>query len=498
MAALLGLLLAVVPGLFLPAYAAAVLTWTADDSITDYRSAPATAVAGATTIVFENSFATGNTSGMTHTLTFDTTTPGYNHDVNLNIVAGPYDANNGRHEVSVTLTPGTYRYFCAIPGHSEMTGTLTVTDGGGGQDDTTAPTVSGSLSGTTDAAGHYVGSATVTVAAADSGSGVASVEYQVDDTSWNPYTAPVVVSSVGDHAVQFRATDVAGNVSEVGSVQFRVVAPEPEQDTTPPSVTHAVSGSRDASGNYVGSATVTLTATDSDSGVASLSSSLDGGAWSVYSAPVVVSAVGSHMLHYRAVDNAGNQSAEQMAVFTVVAPAPADTTPPVVSATVSGPQDAAGNYVGSATVTVTATDTESGVASVSYALDGGAFAAYRAPVVVAAVGAHTVRFQASDISGNVSSVGSVAFVVVGNGSDNCPDSDTRGTVIIDGVDTGVPNRDTGDGCTINDLIAEHAAYPTHAAFVRHVESVTGDLTAAGLITSRQAGSIVRAAAASSY
>ncbi len=70
-----------------------VLTWTADDDITRYKSAPTQAVAGATTIVFENSAATGNTTGMPHTLTFDTTTAGYNHDVNLNILASPFDPN---------------------------------------------------------------------------------------------------------------------------------------------------------------------------------------------------------------------------------------------------------------------------------------------------------------------------------------------------------------------------------------------------------------------
>src|SRR3954462_550805 len=103
------------------------LNWTANDSITAYASFPTTAVAGATTIVFENSEATGNTTGMTHTLTFDTSTPGYNHDVSLNILAGPFDTENGRHEATVTLTPGKYRYFCSLPGHAAMVGEFTVT-----------------------------------------------------------------------------------------------------------------------------------------------------------------------------------------------------------------------------------------------------------------------------------------------------------------------------------------------------------------------------------
>ncbi|WP_203945685.1 cupredoxin domain-containing protein, partial [Planotetraspora thailandica] len=113
-----------------------VLVWTADNGMTTYKSAPTTATAGPATIVFENSAATGNTTGMTHTLTFDTSTPGYNHDVTLNIIASPFDAAGGRHEVQVNLTPGKYRFFCAIPGHM-MVGELVVTDGG--STDTTAP-----------------------------------------------------------------------------------------------------------------------------------------------------------------------------------------------------------------------------------------------------------------------------------------------------------------------------------------------------------------------
>src|SRR4051794_6425152 len=170
----------VVPASAAPA-AAQVLNWTAGDDITHYTSAPTSAVAGAATIVFDNSEATGNTTGMPHTVTFDTSTPGYNHDVDLNITASPFDASNGHHEQTVTLTPGKYRYFCSMPGHNQMVGEFTVTAGG---TDTTPPTVNGNVTGTKDADGNYVGKATVTVTAQDSGSGVKSIEYQVDDTSF--------------------------------------------------------------------------------------------------------------------------------------------------------------------------------------------------------------------------------------------------------------------------------------------------------------------------
>ncbi|MEU1590765.1 plastocyanin/azurin family copper-binding protein [Micromonospora sp. NPDC005710] len=499
-AALAALLLTVIPLTVAPASAAPrvaadqVLTWTADDSITRYKSTPTTAVAGATTIIWENSAATGNTTGMPHTLTFDTSTEGYNHDVTLNILASPFDANDGRHQATVTLTPGRYRYFCSIPGHSAMVGELVVTEGGGGGD-TTAPTVTATVAGDQDTDGNYLGAATVTVTATDADSGVETIEYQVDDTSFTPYTEPVRVTAIGDHAVQFRATDQAGNTSTVGSVSFRIVEPG-EEDTTAPVVTAALAGDRDDDGNYVGTATATVTATDSGSGVATIEYALDGAAFTPYTDPIVVNTAGMHMLHYRATDVAGNTSAEQMAHFTVVEPQAEDTTAPTVGATVAGDRNEDGGYVGGATVTVTATDTESGVATVEYALDTGGWTAYTAPVAVRAPGAHTVRYRATDTAGNSSTEQSTSFTVVADGTDRCPDSDTRATVVIDGDDTRVANVDTGDGCTVNDLIDEHADYPGHAAFVRHVEAVTAALVTGGTLDRRQQGAIVRAAARS--
>ncbi|MET0414480.1 MAG: plastocyanin/azurin family copper-binding protein, partial [Actinoplanes sp.] len=499
-AALAALLLTVIPLAATPATATAaaprvaeqVLTWTADDDITRYKSTPTTAVAGETTIIWENSAATGNTTGMPHTLTFDTSTEGYNHDVTINILASPFDTNNGRHQATVTLTPGRYRFFCSIPGHSQMVGELVVTDGGGG-DDTTPPTVTAAVSGDRDQDGNYVGAATVTVTATDAGSGVETVEYQVDDTSFQPYTQPVQVTALGDHSVQFRATDQAGNTSAVGSVSFRIVEPT-EEDTTAPVVTAALTGEKDGDGNYIGTATATLTATDAGSGVATIEYSVDGAAFTTYTDPVVVTATGMHMLHYRATDVAGNTSSEQMAHFTVVAPPEEDTTPPTVSATVTGERNDDGAYVGAATVTLTATDAGSGVASTEYALDTGGWTAYTAPVTVRTPGAHTVRYRATDTAGNASTEQSATFTVVADGTDACPESDTRATVIIGGDDTGVANADTGDGCTINDLIDEHADYPGHAEFVRHVEAVTAALVTGGTLDRRQQGAIVRAAA----
>ncbi|MBP2706745.1 chitobiase/beta-hexosaminidase C-terminal domain-containing protein [Microbispora sp. RL4-1S] len=298
------------------------LVWTAGNSYTEYMSMPTTATAGPATIVFETNASTGNTFGMTHTLTFDTSSPGYNHDVSVDIIASPFDATGGRHEVQVNLTPGTYRYYCMIPGHAGMVGELVVTSAG--PTDTTPPTVSAAVSGDKNANGDYVDSATVTISATDTESGVDTVEYALDGGAFQAYTAPVSVNQVGEHTVRYRATDKAGNTADVQSATFTVVAPQPK-DTTPPTVSAAVSGDKNANGDYVDSATVTISATDTESGVDTVEYALDGGAFQAYTTPVSVNQVGEHTVRYRATDKAGNTADVQSATFTVVAPQPAET-----------------------------------------------------------------------------------------------------------------------------------------------------------------------------
>ncbi|MFI7454917.1 OmpL47-type beta-barrel domain-containing protein [Nonomuraea sp. NPDC049714] len=392
-----------------------VLTWTADNSMTAYKSAPESATAGPATIVFENSAATGNTSGMTHTLTFDTSTPGYNHDVSLNIIASPFDADGGRHIAQVNLTPGKYRYSCAIPGHPEMTGELVVTEGEG--EDTTAPQVSAQVAGDQDANGNYVGAATVTITASDTESGVDTVEYSLDGGEFAAYSAPVSVNRPGAHTVTFRATDKAGNTSPVDSVEFTVAAPQ-EEDTTPPEVTGTVTGDQDEDGNYVGAATVTVTASDAGSGVDTVEYSLDGQPFAAYTQPLSVDQPGAHTVTFRATDKAGNTSPVDSVEFTVADSQGKDKTPPQVSAQLSGQQDSAGNYVGSATVMISVSDTESGVDTVEYSLDGGPYTEYPSPVSVNQAGAHTLSYRATDKAGNTSPVATLRFTVV------APEDDT--------------------------------------------------------------------------
>ncbi|MFJ8076920.1 OmpL47-type beta-barrel domain-containing protein [Streptomyces sp. NPDC096176] len=477
------------------AAAAQVLTWKAGDAIDKYLSFPTTAVAGPATIVFENSTATGNTTGMPHTLTFSVSDVEFNNDVPLNILANPNDDMGGKHTAEVNLTEGRYFYHCTIPGHGSMQGILTVTAGSG--EDTTAPVTTAKVDGDKNADGAYVGQATVTLAATDEGAGVDKIEYAVGaDGPWQPYTAPVVVDQVGTHKVRYRAYDKAGNVEVEKAVAFAVAAP-PTDDTTAPETSATVSGDKDEQGRYLGMATVTVTASDAGSGVNTIEYVLGDGAWQPYAGPVTVDEAGTHKVRYKATDKAGNAAAEKSVDFTVVAPPAEDKEPPQTTAGVSGKQNSDGAYITSATVTVVAVDSGgSGVDRVEYSLDGGPYLVYTEPVLVDRVGFHTVLYRATDKAGNTSAAKTLSFTVVEGGgvpAPNCPEYDERATVIVGTVDTGIPNRMTSSRCTVNELIEDEKDWSSHALFLKHVDKVIDTLLEEGVIDAREHRKIYRAA-----
>jgi glucose/arabinose dehydrogenase/type 1 glutamine amidotransferase len=186
--------------------------------------------------------------------------------------------------------------------------------------------------------------------------------------------------------------------------------------------------------------------------------------------------------------------------FHVLGTVPPDTTPPTVTATLDPPEpngDPAPGYEGTyhtpVEVTLDALDDESGVDTVEYALDGGDWTAYEGPFTVSDDGEHTVAYRATDVAGNTSEEGSVTFEIK---SDACPGSDLRATVIVGTVDSGVPNYDRGDGCTINDLIEDDRDWPSKGRFLQHVRAVTNELRDDGVITRQEQNAILAAAGSS--
>ncbi|HEX4900791.1 MAG TPA: PA domain-containing protein [Pyrinomonadaceae bacterium] len=85
---------------------------------------------------------------------------------------------------------------------------------------------------------------------------------------------------------------------------------------------------------------------------------------------------------------------------------------------------------------------------------------------------------------------------VPNDEDCNPNSNLSPTIIIGGIDTGVPNTLFANGCTMADILAQLAADHTnnHGDYVSAVAALTNQWVADGLITGRQKGAIQSAAA----
>ena len=253
--------------------------------------------------------------------------------------------------------------------------------------DTVNPTVAAEAAGDT--------TKTVTLTATDATSGVASIEYQVDDaTTWTTYTTPLTIDQPGTHVVRYRATDVAGNQ---GTGQIDVIVPQPA-DTTAPTTTLTIPNADGKDDWYTTRPTFTLAATDAGSGVASTEYRIAGEEqWTTYQIGVPVTGEGSTAVEYRSTDAAGNVEATKSQTIKV------DTVDPTVSAKVAGDR--------TKTVTLAATDATSGVESIEYQLgDETAWTRYTSPLTFDEPGTYVVRYRATDVAGNRDS-GEIELVV---------------------------------------------------------------------------------------
>jgi hypothetical protein len=131
--------------------------------------------------------------------------------------------------------------------------------------DNTPPTTTISLSGTLGNNGWYKSDVQVTLTATDNegGTGVAKTEYSFDGTSWNTYSAPFTVSTEGTTTVYYRSIDKLGNVEATKTETVKI-------DKTPPTISGAATTSPNADGWYNTDVVVHFTASDSLSGIGTL------------------------------------------------------------------------------------------------------------------------------------------------------------------------------------------------------------------------------------
>ncbi len=174
----------------------------------------------------------------------------------------------------------------------------------------------------------------------------------------------------------------------------------PAGDTEPPTTTIDVNAEPTCHPDWDESpATVTLSAVDNPargaSGVAATYYRVDNGPTQTYSGPFQVTGDGVHTIEYWSTDNAGNEEAHRTQTIRI------DSTAPASSIDVGSPQWTSNHwYVSSLTpFTITSSDDGSGVASIEYRVNGGAWTAYAGAFTLDGPdGPYTVEARATDVA----------------------------------------------------------------------------------------------------
>jgi hypothetical protein len=158
--------------------------------------------------------------------------------------------------------------------------------------DKTAPTVTPTITGTLGMNGWYISTTTVTLTPSET----ATVYYYWDTAAEAEYTAALTAPEC-EHTLYYRAVDLAGN-EKSGSVVVKV-------DKTAPTLTLTKTGTLGDNDYYTSTVTVTLTASDVTSGIATVEYKY-AGSWVTYTAPFEITADDTYTVEYRATDSAGN------------------------------------------------------------------------------------------------------------------------------------------------------------------------------------------------
>lgn len=135
-------------------------------------------------------------------------------------------------------------------------------------------------------------------------SGVKQIEYRVNGGEWILYTSPILIQQNGIYTYEYRSTDNAGNVEAVKSIELKL------DKTAPVTLYHfdPIFAVNNAGQPYIKGFTVSLRASDPapDSGVATTLYRVNGGAWTAYTGPFEVFAGYTMTVEYYSMDQAGN------------------------------------------------------------------------------------------------------------------------------------------------------------------------------------------------
>ena len=224
----------------------------------------------------------------------------------------------------------------------------------------------------------------VTVNATDDidGKGVDYVQwrYGLNQTGQGPAGSQFTITQDGEHEIETRAVDKAGNASPWKRQTLLLDTTQPVETTVMP-------------GRWTNQNTITLRATDATSGLANLEYKIDNGA--PISAPdgtvVTLPGDGTYRLAHRALDNAGQSSGWKVDEFTIDTVAPVNTS---AAATTTWQTTTLAHPL-------TGTDASSGVDHAEWRVSGGTIKT-GSTTAVTTEGAQTLETRIVDKAGNAS------------------------------------------------------------------------------------------------
>jgi M6 family metalloprotease-like protein len=221
------------------------------------------------------------------------------------------------------------------------------------------------------------------------GSGIDSIWYNIDATTWILYTGNITLSTPGTHFIYFYSIDNLGHNEFINNTEVFV-------DTAPPTTTINIQNPNYGSNpTFVEPLTeINLTATDGPgTGVAETWYKIDSGSWILYTGNFVIPQEGAHTIYFYSSDILGQDEPIDSENITV------DSQAPTTGISVGLPNHGLSpTFVNTTTLfTLTPDDAGgSGVVGTWYKIDLSVDISYTGPFTVPMTGAHTLSFYSKD------------------------------------------------------------------------------------------------------
>jgi len=142
--------------------------------------------------------------------------------------------------------------------------------------------------------------------------------------------------------------------------------------------------------------------------VAAINVRTDGGAWQQYVGPLTIQGDGTHPIEYYATDKAGNSESVHTSTIKI------DGVAPVTTSRLDGVLRPDGSYNSVVNVTLTSADMTSGVQSIQYRVDSGAWWSYTGPFPLRGNGSHIFEYFATDVAGNDEAMHALTIRITGD------------------------------------------------------------------------------------